>query len=42
MAARRAKSELARAEERLAVLGQGGYLDMIEGSIGLDPLFRGE
>jgi phosphoenolpyruvate carboxykinase (diphosphate) len=41
VAARRAKSELARAEERLAILGQAGYMDMIEGSIGLDPLFRG-
>jgi hypothetical protein len=38
--ARRAKTELARAEERLAVLGRDEYLEMIEGSIGLDPLFR--
>ena len=40
-ATRRARTELARSEERLTVLGQGAYLDMIEGSIGLDPLFRG-
>jgi len=40
-ATRRARSELARAEERLTVLGQGAYLEMIQGSIGLDPLFRG-
>jgi hypothetical protein len=41
LAARRAKTELARAEERLSVLGKAGYIDLIEGSIGLDPLFRG-
>ena len=41
VAARRARSELARTEERMAALSQPGYLDMITGSIGLDPLFRG-
>jgi phosphoenolpyruvate carboxykinase (diphosphate) len=41
LAARRARAELARAEERLAVLGKDEYIGMIEGSIGLDPLFRG-
>ncbi len=41
VAARRARAELSRAEERLSVLGKAGYIDMIEGSIGLDPLYRG-
>ena len=40
VAARRAKAELARVEERMDVLGQAGYIEMIVGSIGLDPLFR--
>jgi hypothetical protein len=40
VAALRARSELARTEERMEVLGQPGYIDMIEGSIGLDPLFK--
>ena len=40
VAARRARAELARTEERMEVLGQAGYIDMIVGSIGLDPLFR--
>jgi hypothetical protein len=42
VAARRARTELSRAEERLAVLRQGEYIGMIKGSIGLDPLFRGK
>ena len=42
VAARRARSELARTEERMVVLGQEAYLEMIEGSIGLDPLYRSE
>jgi phosphoenolpyruvate carboxykinase (diphosphate) len=42
VAARRARTELERVESRLAVLEQAGYLDMIKGSIGLDPLFRGK
>lgn len=41
VAARRARAELGRAEERLAVLGKKSYLELIEGAIGLDPLFRG-
>jgi hypothetical protein len=41
VAARRARAELARTEERKSALAQGGYIDMIAGSIGLDPLFRG-
>jgi hypothetical protein len=40
VAARRARAELARAEERLALLSKKSYVDLIEGSIGLDPLFR--
>jgi phosphoenolpyruvate carboxykinase (diphosphate) len=40
-AARRARAELARTEERMGILGQDAYLEMIEGSIGLDPLYRG-
>jgi hypothetical protein len=42
VAARRARSELARTEERLAMLSQPGYIDLIVGTIGLDPLFRGQ
>jgi hypothetical protein len=41
VAARRARAELGRTEERMDILGQAGYLDLIQGSIGLDPLFRG-
>jgi phosphoenolpyruvate carboxykinase (diphosphate) len=41
VSARRARTELARTEERKSALAQGGYIDMIVGSIGLDPLFRG-
>ena len=41
VAARRARSELARTEERMSALSEPGYLDLIKGSIGLDPLFRG-
>ena len=41
VAARRARSELARTEERMSALSKPGYLDLIKGSIGLDPLFRG-
>jgi hypothetical protein len=41
VAARRARTELERAEERLASLRRGELLEMIEGTIGLDPLFRG-
>ena len=40
VATHRARTELGRAEERLAALRRGELLDMIEGSIGLDPLFR--
>jgi hypothetical protein len=40
VAARRARTELERAEERLALLSKKSYVDLIEGSIGLDPLFR--
>ncbi|HRY54522.1 MAG TPA: hypothetical protein P5133_11875 [Spirochaetia bacterium] len=39
--ARRAQTELARAEDRLAELGREGYLASIQGTLGLDPLFRG-
>ena len=42
VAARRARSELARTEERMSALSKPGYLDLIRGSIGLDPLFRGK
>jgi len=42
VAARRARSELARTEERMAVLSRPGYIEIIKGSIGLDPLFRGK
>ena len=41
VAARRARAELARTEERMVVLGQAGYIDMIVGSIGLDPALQG-
>ncbi len=40
VAAHRARAELARTEERREVLGEAAYIDMIVGSIGLDPLFR--
>jgi hypothetical protein len=42
VAARRARSELARTEERMTVLSRPGYIEIIKGSIGLDPLFRGK
>ena len=39
--ARRAQTELGRAEDRLAELKREGYLDRLRGTLGLDPLFRG-
>ncbi len=41
VAVRRVRSELTRTEERLTALSRPDYLDLITGSIGLDPLFRG-
>ena len=41
VAARRARAELARTEERMTVLSRPDYIDVIKGSIGLDPLFQG-
>jgi hypothetical protein len=41
VASRRAQAELGRSEERLALLRNPVYLERINGTIGLDPLFRG-
>jgi hypothetical protein len=38
----RARSEIPRIRERLAVVDSPDYLDRITGTIGLDPLFRGK
>jgi len=41
IAAVRAQGELKRVENRLALIGEERYLQMITGTIGRDPLFRG-
>jgi hypothetical protein len=41
VAAVRAMRDLKRAEDRLGLVGADRYLEMIRGTIGLDPLFRG-
>jgi hypothetical protein len=40
VAAQRARAELKRVEDRLALLGREDYLELVRGTIGLDPLFR--
>jgi phosphoenolpyruvate carboxykinase (diphosphate) len=40
LAAERARAEMKRVEEQLALLGREDYLDALTGSIGLDPLYR--
>jgi hypothetical protein len=41
VAARRAQTELVRARERLEALMAADYLDVIDGTIGKDPLYKG-
>ena len=41
-AARRAQTELGRVEDKLSELKREGYLELISGTIGLDPLYRGQ